>query len=135
VAALLFHTSSVAAMSADGQFVVQGEGGNISCAMINRRMSMEVYAQAINWGAGYLTAMNETQRDTYSLNAGRSWTDWFDAFCLQNPHSRVVDAMQALVLAFWPQRQIAAPVTVLPPTPQPAARTVPARIPQRGRQW
>ena len=62
--------------------------------------------------------------------------DWITlTYCAHNPTRKVDDAVQALVVVLWPTRQVMPPVTVVPPAPLSAPRSVPVKRSLRSPQF
>jgi hypothetical protein len=81
----------------------------------------ERYPQVIHWLAGYLTAYNRWQPETYDITGdphASDWERWIQQYCMTNPTILIAQAAEAFVHAFYPSRLMQAPNEVRPPAPQ-----------------
>jgi hypothetical protein len=74
-----------------------------------------------HWLAGYLTAYNRWQPETYDITGdphASDWETWIQQYCAMNPTIQIAQAAEAFVHAFYPSRLTQAPNEVRPPAPQ-----------------
>jgi len=79
------------------------------------------YPQVINWLAGYLTAYNRWQPETYDITGApqaSDWEMWVQQYCMTHPTIKIAQAAEAFVHGFYASRLTQPPNDGLPPAPQ-----------------
>jgi len=74
---------------------------------------------AVIWTAGFLSAYNAMESDTYDITGtSNDWDRWIADYCALNPEQKLLDAVKAYVIAAYPNRRVMQPREVMPNEPQ-----------------
>jgi hypothetical protein len=102
VASLFLFTSSNLAQAADeaGQYLIMGLG-NASCESFTAEDELG-QAYYLSWLAGYMTAYNYIQKETYSI-MGETKTvnqiqSWLKDYCTINPDVKFEGAVRKMII-------------------------------------
>jgi hypothetical protein len=111
---LLACWPQTAARAADssGRFQVFGAGA-VSCTnFLQTQQDPDVHTAFDIWIAGYVTALNRTTPDTWSLLNNASRTNvfaWLSDFCRQHEATQFGDAVHEMLESLYPGRIVRAP--------------------------
>ncbi len=113
--ALAAGLASAAASAADenGHFHIMGDPGTMTCGQLETLMSDVEAGRTLGlWIAGYVTALNRTQPDTYHILGGVQLSAFFQdlvSLCRIEPTALVEEAVFVAIERAKPTRQTKAP--------------------------
>lgn len=97
-----------AAASAEGQFAIQGRGGDRCQAFVDARDAEgPELLRFMDWAAGYLTAFNQLDEDTVDIAPWQGMdlmATLLAQYCEANPEQSFVRALSEMTKAFYGQR-------------------------------
>jgi len=108
----MFISIPVQAKDIDGQFAVFGAGSNSCEAYLKARASGRGISAYVTWMEAYLSAFNLIVASTYNIAGTRNLEQmlkWTDGYCKDNPQDLYVNAVAALTVALYPERQNLSP--------------------------
>jgi hypothetical protein len=108
----LFFSLPVQAKDIDGQFAVFGAGSQSCENYLQARANGRGLTSYVNWMEAYLSAFNLIVPSTYNIAGNRSleaMLKWTDGYCKDNPQDLFVNAVAALTVALYPERQNLSP--------------------------
>jgi len=103
----------VVAASPDGQFAIQGSGGEPCEAFVRARKAQSAEAQSPEflqftvWAAGYLTAFNQLDKGTVDIAPWQGMdllTGLLEQYCEAHPNETFVRALSEMTRALYGQR-------------------------------
>ena len=106
-AVLVLLSSSTYCADNTGSYAIIGSGA-ASCGKYieARKSASDSKYQA--WLAGYITALNVTEKDTYNLMGATDWGGmmlWIENYCTENPLEKFEGAAQAISAKLLPTRK------------------------------
>lgn len=96
----------------DGEFAVFGVGSKSCKAYTAARSTRTGLKDYVVWMEAYLSAFNLIVPSTYNIAGNRKLDDmlkWTDDYCRAHPDDLYVNAIAALTVALYPERQNLAP--------------------------
>jgi len=109
---VVFLVLPVQAKDIDGQFAVFGAGSKSCEAYLKARATRSGISAYVNWMEAYLSAFNLIVPSTYNIAGTRNLDQmlkWTDDYCKENPQDLYVNAVAALTVALYPERQNLSP--------------------------
>lgn len=109
---ILLVSLPVQAKDIDGQFAVFGAGSKSCESYLKARASSRGLTAYVNWMEAYLSAFNLIVANTYNIAGTRNLDQmlkWTDDYCKDNPQDLYVNAVAALTVALYPERQNLSP--------------------------
>ena len=116
--ALTILTASVPghATDRDGRYIIIGLGLEPCATQVT---PYGLHLEAITWSAGFLSAYNNIESDTYDITAfNKEWDSWIAEYCRLNPQLPLAKAVRAYTITAYPTRTISKPAVVTPILPQ-----------------
>ena len=111
-------TAGVTAHAADsnGRYINIGQGLKPCLTQVTTN---GLQAEAVIWTAGFLSAYNSMESDTYDITGtSNDWDRWIAEYCALNPERKLIAAVNAYVITAYPNRRVIQPREVTPDAPQ-----------------
>ena len=116
VATLITVRVTAHAADSNGHYINIGRGAK-PCSTQVTTNGLQVEAGI--WTAGFLSAYNSMEPDTYDITGvSNDWDRWIADYCAFNPEQTLMNAVNAYVIAAYPNRRVMQPRTVTPDAPQ-----------------